>query len=140
MKKSAILFCLLGAILPLLIGCSNGGRDPADAGCRVVTSIRITYDNGPIHIEREYTSTEKMRAILHYLRWIDPYGTPSEDPASVEGSLFRIVVRCDNGTEKVYLQKADRYMQIGGKGWLKIDPDNALTLSKMIGEMASDEI
>ena len=100
----------------------------------------ITYENGPIHIQREYSHTEKMRAILHYLRWIDPYGTPEEDPEAAEGSLYKIIVRCANGTEKVYLQKADRFMRIGGGQWLKINPNNALTLSKMIGEMDSDEV
>ena len=135
MKKSVIIICLLAAIL---FGCSNRSNDPTAAACRVVTSISITYDNGPIHLQREYTHTEKMRAILHYLRWIDPYGTPQEDPEAAEGSLFRIVVRCDNGSEKVYLQKADRYMRTGNGQWLKIDPNNALTLSKMIGEMESD--
>ncbi len=140
MKKSAFFICLLGAILSLLVGCSNRSDDPTEAACRVVTGISITYDNGPIHIEREYSHTEKLRAILHYLRWIDPYGTPEENPESVEGSLFRIVVRCDNGTEKIYLQKADRYMRIGDGQWLNINPNNALTLSKMIGAMESDGV
>ena len=140
MRKSAFIICLLGAILSLLVGCSNRSDDPTEAACRVVTSISITYDNGPIHLQREYAHAEKMRAILHYLRWIDPYGTPEENPETAEGSLFRIVVRCDNGSEKVYLQKAERYMQVSGGPWLKINPNNALTLSKMIGEMESDGV
>ena len=87
---------------------------------------------------RHYTSATKMRAILNYLRWIDPYGTPSEDPEIMEGSLFQIVMRFSDGSEKIYRQKADRYMQIGSSGWLRIDPQKALTLSQMLGQMTSD--
>jgi hypothetical protein len=137
-KKSVYGIILLLVILSMVSGCSNRSSDPTQAACQVVTHISITYENGPIHIQREYSHTEKMRAILHYLRWIDPYGTPEEDPDAAEGSLYKIIVRCANGTEKVYLQKADRFMRIGGGQWLKINPNNALTLSKMIGEMDSD--
>ena len=138
MKKSVRGICLIFAILSLLAGCRST-PEPTESVCRVVTQISITYDNGPMHIRREYSSTEKMRAILHYLRWIDPYGTPSEDPEMAQGSTFRIVVLCANGSEKIYLQKADRFMQVDGAPWKTIDPERAITLSQMVGEMESDE-
>lgn len=137
MKKSVFGISVILSILLLLAGCRST-PEPTEAACRIVTQISVTYDNGPIHLRREYSSTEKMRAILHYLRWIDPYGTPSEDPEMAQGSTFRIVVLCANGSEKIYLQKADRFMQIDGAPWQTIDPERAITLSQMVAEMESD--
>ena len=136
MKKLALVLCI--GMLLMLCGCHSAEPTGTLPPGRVVVQIRVLYQNGHLQTYREYSSTEKMRAILHYLRWIDPYGTPEEDPEAAEGSLYKIIVRCANGTEKVYLQKADRFMRIGGGQWLKINPNNALTLSKMIGEMDSD--
>ena len=134
MKKTICIICLMLSML--LSGCR--GQDPAQSVSRVVTDITVTCSNGPVTFQRHYTSSEKMRAILNYLRWIDPYGIPKEDPEQIEGSLFHIVMRFSDGSEKVYLQKADRYMQIDGANWMAIDPQKALTLSQMVGEMKSD--
>ena len=128
---------MLAVLSVLLWGCS-AHQDPAQSVSRVVTDITVTCSNGPIQVQRHYTSSEKMRAILNYLRWIDPYGIPTEDPEQSEGSLFQIVMTFSDGSEKVYLQKADRYMQIDGEDWMTIDPQKALTLGQMLGEMKSD--
>ena len=133
MKKT---ICILILTLFFLSGCRS--EDPAQSVSRVVTDITVTCDNGSIQTQRYYTSSVKMRAILNYLRWIDPYGIPAEDPERIGGSLFRIVMKFSDGSQKVYLQKADRYMQIDGKDWMTIDAEKALTLSKMLGEMESD--
>ena len=79
-----------------------------------------------------------MRPILDYLHWIDPYGRPNGDPDRVPGAVFRIVLHYTDGTEKVYCQKADQYMQVNGGPWLTIDPEKALTLSRIVGELESD--
>ena len=138
MKKSFFLICLLTVLSAFLWGCSR--RDaPQNAG-PVVTRIAVTCQNGPVQTQRSYTSPVKMRAILNYLRWIDPYGVPQEDPEQVDGTLFRIVMIFSDGSEKVYLQKADRYMQIDGAPWKTVDPQKALTLSQILGQMKSDEM
>ena len=79
-----------------------------------------------------------MRAILNYLRWIDPYGKPEADPETTRGSLYRITLHISDGTETVYLQKADQYMQVGEGPWLTIDPNRAKTLHRIVSEMESD--
>lgn len=142
MKKSRNKICRLFAILSLiavlLSGC--GSYNPADTQpeCRIVTGIAVIYNNGPINAEKYYTSSSKMRAVLNYLRWIDPYGPPEEDPETVSGSSFRITLEYSDGCRKDYVQKADRYMQEDGGNWEKIDPKKALTLSQIIGVMESD--
>ena len=136
MKKSTVKLVILLIFSVLLTGCRS---TPQQGISRSVTGITITYKNGQIQTMRQYTTSTKMRAILNYLRWIDPYGKPEADPEKIEGSLFQIVLTFSDSSEKVYLQKADRYMQIDGKQWQTIDPERALTLSKMLGEMESDE-
>ena len=122
----------------LLCGCHPSEPAGTEAPGRVVVQIRVAYENGGLKTYREYSSTEKMRAILNYLRWIDPYGTPKEDPDAVEGSLFRIEMVFSDDSRKVYLQKADRYMLVEGQNWKYIDPQNAMTLGDMLGKMESD--
>lgn len=138
MKKSFFLICLLTVLSAFLWGCSRRNA-PQNPG-HVVTRIGVTCQNGPVQTQRSYTSSVKMRAILNYLRWIDPYGVPQEDPEQVDGTLFRIVMVFSDGSEKVYLQKADRYMQIDGAPWKTVDPQKALTLSQILGQMKSDEM
>lgn len=137
MKTKVIALLLLPALL--LSGCSRWSSGPADEPqCRVVTGVAVTYENGSMHAQRQYTEAEKMRAILNYLRLIDPYGTPDEDPNQVEGSLFRIILSYSDGCQKVYLQKADRFMMVDGGQWKRINPEQATLLSEIIGQMPSD--
>ena len=140
MKKSRGIVALLMLLCLLMGGCSRHGDLPSEPPqCRVVTGIRVTFEDGPLKMERHYTASEKMRAILNYLRWIDPYGRPEEDPETVSGGSFQIVLTYSDGCEKTYVQKADRYLMEDGQDWKRIDPTRALTLSQMLGQMASDE-
>ena len=131
--KKAIAILLLLALF-----CSGCTRRETPAQCRVVTGIHISFDNGPFHIERQYTLSSKVRAILNYLRWLDPYGLPEEDPETVTGSSFQITLQYSDGCEKQYLQKADRFLLEDGKPWRRIDPARAQTLSEILGKMESD--
>lgn len=137
MRSSARFTFLLyiALVISLLSGCR---QEKVPVRPTVVTGITVTYENGPISAKRYYTSSPKMRAILNYLRWIDPYGPPEVDPDKISGSTFSIVLFYSNGQEKLYLQKADNYMLEEGLPWRKIDPNRAMTLGKMMGEMESD--
>ena len=137
MKKLALVLCV--CMLVMLCGCHRAEPISTTPPGRVVVQIRVLYQNGNLQTYREYSSTEKMRAILNYLRWIDPYGTPKEDPEAVEGSLFRIEMVFSDDSRKVYLQKADRYMLVEGHGWKYIDPQNAMTLGTMLGKMKATD-
>ena len=134
--KRSVAICLL--ICLLLSGCSRHDDIQPSPQCRVVTGVRVTFENEPFRLERYYTSSSKMRAVLNYLRWIDPYGKPEEDPERVSGSNFQIVLTYSDGCEKTYVQKADRFMHEDGQGWKRIDPTRARTLSQILGHMESD--
>ncbi len=133
MKKVSVFVIL---ICIALSGChkNQDGAHPF----RLVTGIDVSFDNGPLHTQRHYTASAKIRSILHYLRWIDPYGSPEENPEDVPGSSIQITLTYSDGTQKHYAQKADRYFLEEGKSWLRIKPEDARILCQMLGEMESD--
>jgi len=131
------MIAILALFSLLLTGC-NRSNAAQPAQCRTVTGIHVTFDNGPLHTERQYTVSSKVRAVLNYLRWLDPYGLPEEDPETVAGSSFQITLQYSDGCEKHYVQKADRFLLEDGKPWRRIDPARAQTLSQILGKMASD--
>ena len=122
----------------LFTGCSRGNAQQVPEKCRVVTGVHVVFENGPLRTERQYIASSKVRAILNYLRWLDPYGSPEEDPDAVSGSSFHITLQYSDGCEKNYVQKADRFLLEDGKPWRRIDPTRAQTLSQILGQMASD--
>lgn len=142
MKKSCRRFRGIAAILLsaalCLGGCGRQGIPEEAPVCRVVTGISVTYENGPITARRHYTASDKMRAVLNYLRWVDPYGAPEEDPEAAGGSSFLIVLTYSDGCKKRYWQKADRFLLEEGRDWRKIDPTRAMTLGQILGQMESD--
>ena len=122
----------------LVSGCGGTVSPTAPSAPNTVVKVTVTYSSTQEHFFREYVSSNKMRAVLNYLRWIDPYGTPETDPDTARGGLFRIILHLADGTETVYLQKADQFMQADGGPWLTIDPDKAKTLTQIVAEMESD--
>lgn len=135
-RMSFVVFC---AALLWLCGCSRlEPASPSVPACRVVTGIDIRFEDGPIRVHRSYTTAEKMQQVLNYLRLIDPYGPPEEDPETSRGSSFRIAVAYSDGCEKIYLQKSERFMKVDDGQWKKIDPRRAQNLSRILGQMESD--
>jgi len=119
----------------LLSGCT---REDPPSSFPLVTEITVHYENGPIHGELRYTEDEKMQQILTYLRLLNPYGQPQEDPETAEGTLFQIILTHSGGGSTVYQQKADRYLKTGQDPWLCIPPQKALELSLLLGYLESD--
>lgn len=139
-QKNRLFLWMLGCLYTLsLTGCSRLFHyDSGPAVCRVVEKIEIHFENGPLQFHRMYTASEKMQSILNYLRLIDPYGVPEEDPETTAGSSFRIVMHYSDGCQKTYLQKSDRFLLAEGQPWRKIDPKRAQELSRIVGTMESD--
>lgn len=136
-KIMLILSLLLIFILPLS-GCSRHSTGDSAASLRVVVKIDVSYKNGPIHCQRHYNDSDKMTQVLNYLRLIDPYGTPQENPDAAVGSLFHIKLTYSDGSTKVYQQKSDRYMRIDDGPWKTINPSKAEELSLLLGQLESD--
>ena len=136
MKKLIVIFLLMGL---LCAGCGYHAPIATMPTHKVVTGVDITFQNGPLYARRIYSDNQKMAVILHYLRFIDPYGTPQETPEETPGSDFYIVLSYSDGSRKLYRQHADRYMQKDGV-WKCIDPKKALELSRILGKMESDPV
>ena len=130
-------------LLPLLLsltGCCRIFRSPDTVPYRVVTEVRIAYKNGTLNSQRQFFREENIRNIVAYLRYIDPYGTPKEDPEQADGRIFDIQVIYSDGSLRRYEQRADRYMRINGGPWKEIDPQKALTLIGLWSMMPGDPV
>ncbi len=124
-------------LLFLLMGCCRITPSQPHA-YRVITQIQITYQNGPLSAQRQFFQEEKIAIILDYLRYIDPYGTPSENPEEIPGSDFYITVIYSDGTKRLYRQRADRYLRVENGPWKRIDPRKSIDLSHLLGMTPSD--
>lgn len=134
------IFIWLLPLFLLLNGCCRIFHSPDDVPYRVVTQVQIRYQNGTLESQRQFFQEDNIRNILAYLRYIDPYGTPKEDPEQASGRIFDIHVIYSDGSQHLYEQRADRYMRINGGPWKLIDPQKALTLSGLFGMMSSDPV
>lgn len=139
-RKKMVIFLLTVSLLGLS-GCkASSAALPQPPLCRVVTRVEVDYENGPLHAQRCYTSSEKMERVLNYLRQIDPYGTPEESPETAAGSDYYIILSYSDGFQKHYHQKSDRYFQTEGGRWARIDPTRAEELGELLGSMPSDGV
>lgn len=122
-------------ILPLILaGCWHKNPKPY----RVITQVRIVYENGTLQTQRDFYKEENIRHILDYLRYVDPYGVPREDPELTKGRIYYITLIYSDGLQRIYEQRADQYMRIDGGDWKRIDPQRALYLSGLFSMMPSD--
>ena len=92
-----------------------------------------------IEKQQQFFQESSIQHILGYLRYIDPYGIPREDPESVSGRNYYIRVIYSDGSHHLYHQRADRYLRIDDGEWKRIDPEKALYLSGLLGMMPSEE-
>ena len=127
------LVCTLLVLICTLSGCvGHQAGETEPTAYRVVCSIHITHRNGSAAQEYRYEDQEKMQQILDYLRWIDPYGTPAEDPEEQRGEEFLIELHYSDGTTKTYHQRCDRYLRVGEKPWKKIAPERGRELRELL--------
>ena len=137
MKRAFLIFIFIMATL--LYGCSFHSSNTASQPlCRIVTQITVIQQDDADSTQKLYTDGDKMQSILNYLRLIDPYGSPSVDPKTVEGNTVRIIVSHSDGFEQVYEQKADRFMTVNGGRWMCIDSEKAQALHALIDDMERD--
>ena len=138
MSVSKKVFLILPVLALVLVGCCRIFHRPASVPYRVITQGQVYYENGALQGQRQFFREENIRNILAYLRYIDPYGTPKEDPEQAGGRIFDIRVIYSDGSQRRYEQRDDRYMRINGGPWKEIDPQKALALSGLWGMMSGD--
>lgn len=128
---------LLWLLLPLWAGCCPVD-EPDEAPYRVVTQVDVLYESDAMQFRRQYFREESIRQVVDYLRFIDPYGTPKEDPEQLNDRKYEITVTYSDGSQHQYQQRSDRYFRIGNGPWQCIDPQRALYLSGILGMMPGE--
>ncbi len=128
MKRIWILF----AICLLLTGCGGKSR----TSYRVVTGVEVAYSRAGDTIHRTYTKQGSMGSILTYLRLLRPFG-PTVPKESFDTSCT-IKLQYSDGTDSVYLQQGNRYLQRDGEEWQNIDRSRATLLYPLLLLLPSD--
>ena len=130
------------ALLPLVLalaGCCHIFCSGDNVPYRVITQVDVAYQNGEFQAQRHYYQEGSIHAILEYLRHVDPYGVPKEEPQSVTGREYLITIVYSDGSQHLYEQHADQYLRIDNANWKRIDPQKALILSGLFSMMPSEE-
>lgn len=137
-KTKKILWILLGISL-LFCGCRANAESPEPAPpLRIVTQVSVTCRPTDGIGERHYTQSQKMEAILNYLRSLEYAGKAEVDPELLAGNAYQITVQLSDGSTQVYYQRADRYLSRNCAPWEKIDPEQATLLAPLLQDMQSD--
>ncbi len=132
MKRWLSLACLV----LLLSGCHR--RQETTVKQNLVTEITITCQTDAQRIERRYTSQDKMRSVLLYIRSIKtPFDAPQQ-PQEERGEQVDITTVTVDKTTKTYRQQGLRYFREGDGKWRAIDPEKGANLWLIIKLLPSD--
>ena len=122
-------------MLIAMIGCGARQQAPLVA---VVEKIEVIGNYQGEAIERTYTQSSKMTAVLNYLRWLQPRYKADCDPEMIPGDAYTITVTLSDGTQEVYQQKTNGYLRKDAGRWENIDPAKGVMLYEIISQMAGD--
>lgn len=130
MRKWLLVAVLLGLALT---GCRH--RPDKTVQCNVVTQITITWEDGQ---QRHYTSQEKMRAVMFYIRTVStPFDAP-EPPQEGSGDRVRITTHRANKTAKTYEQQGDLYFREEDGPWRIIEKEKGEKLWLLLKLLPGD--
>ena len=135
MKRLKKVGCILFLVV-MLGGCGCQKEEPLAV---VVEKVEVTSYHGAETLERTYTKSAKMTAILNYLRWLRPQFGADCDPEQIPGDEYTITVTLSDGEQEVYEQKTNGYLRKGDGRWENIDPEKGVMLYEIISKMGSDE-
>lgn len=116
MKRSACNLAWFALSILLLSGCAPQ-RQP---NYRVVTAISVIASHNGEITHYQYTQPEDMRAVLNYLRTLETFAPEDIAADTFRGDAFRITLHRSDGTQVVYHQIADGYLQKDDGPWLKL--------------------
>ena len=128
-------FCLCSFCICILCGCGKNHTKPI---YKVVTSVDVVTTRDGQLLRRHYTSQDKMRPVLLYLRMLK-HSPLSEEISEPEGEdVFLIAVQLSDGTQRYYRQAKHRYFSFEGGPWRSIDPSSAAMLYAILRELPED--
>ncbi len=134
MKRRFWALAFLAAMT--LHGC--GGTQPDPEPLRVVTQIQVTgSQNGQI-FQKTFTDMEKMEAVLHCIRRLDPGKACEITPDSFRTDAYEIVVSYSDGDRTVYRQLYHQYLQIDSQHYREIKEGPAFQLAQLLNQLPGD--
>lgn len=102
---------------------------------RVVTEVSVTVSHDARVRSYRYTDHPRIQAVLNYLRRLKTYTPRDIAPDTFRGDAFRIILHRSDGTQTVYHQIADGYLQKNGGRWLRTDPVHGSSLLRLLEEL-----
>ena len=133
--KQAEKWLLIFLFLFVIAGCGCQKTKPL---ITVVEKVEVIGNYQGEALQRTYTKSDKITAVLNYLRWLRPQYKADCDPEIIPGDEYTITVTLSDGEQEIYRQKTNGYLQKDGGRWEDIDPEKGIVLYEIISQMASD--
>ena len=124
----------------LLSGCTYYAPPGENHAARVVTVIDVVSTVDGSTQTYHYTNSYKMQVILHYLRNLHPDRSTPISPDTFRADSYEIKLSLSDGSQTVYRQIFDEYLQKNGGRWQSIDRTLGAILPKVLDNMASDQL
>lgn len=137
MVKRWIWALTLTVFLFFFSGCQK--QIPRPVG-RAVTQVDVIYRRPGQTLTRTYTQENKMRAILTYLRLLEPGGYAAIDPETTRGESSTITVTLSDGCQRVYHQQGSEYLRRDHTPWQRIRGLSSHQLYLLIHAIETDKV
>ena len=127
-----ILICLI------LTGCTYYAPPGENHPVRVVTRVDVTVSQEGSLKRFHYRQAEKVGAILGYLRRLKPDQFAPISADTFRTDAYEIRLTLSDGSQSVYHQIYDEYLQKNGGQWQRIDRTQGGSLPKLLSDLPSD--
>ena len=106
---------------------------------RVVTQVEVTCRLPGQTLTRTYTKEHKMRAVLTYLRLLEPGGYAPLDPETTRAEISVITVTLSDGNRRVYQQTGSEFLRKDHHPWQRIRGISPKRLYLLVHAIEPDE-
>lgn len=136
MRRCAVLLI----IIFVFSGCTYYAPPGENHPVRVVTCIDVVTTQDGELLEFRYTESEKMEAVLSYLRSLEPDQFTPITADTFRTDTYEIRLTLSDGSQTVYHQIYDEYLQEDQGPWRSIDTAQGGTLLQLLINMPSDSV
>ena len=137
LKIRLLRWLMIICLMVLLSGCQLSEQPPVSS-LKLVTSVAVDCRHHKQQLQRQYTQTDKIAVILHYLHKLKGQGTPSADPEQLRSDHCRITVQLSNGEKHIYRLQGKQYLSIDLRPWKIVNSQQASVLYHLIGKIPGD--
>lgn len=121
-----------------LLFCLSGCQKTEKPVSHLVTSVEVTcYHNNEV-LTRNYEKSQKISAVLYYLRTQVYRGKAEINPEGLPGDKFSIILRYSDGHCDKIFQRANRYISRNYHTWQEIEEKPASKLYPLLLAVPGD--